>query len=73
MTAVLEYLVLQTENQYEKHGSTSAINLVTTGITDDSCNSPAPKPNICSLFDKSTNFFTEYMERALSVLRRGGM
>ena len=25
-----------------------------------------------SLFDKSTIFFTEYMERTLSVLRRGG-
>ena len=28
-------------------------------------NSPAPKPNIRSLFDKSTNFFTGYMEPAL--------
>ena len=34
--------------------------------------SPALKPNIRSIFYKSTKFFTGHTEHALSVLRRGG-
>ena len=35
--------------------------------------SPAPKPQNCSLFDKSTKFLMGFVTHLLSDFRRGGM